>query len=122
MQSRIVNSQYNKCTKDYYRLNFIKKISELNIILDKNNNKNLFIENIIKKVMQIYKKDNPNIFKLPYSICSLEKTDNDKKQLYKIYEKFLNLNVYEQFDIFTKGNFITNDEKNIITNIIHLPS
>lgn len=118
MQSRIINNQYNKCTKDYYRLQFIKLISDIS---SENINDNI-IKNIILKLKQIYKKENPNLFKLPYSICSLEKTDNEKKILYELYDKFLNLNLYEQINIMLKGNYIENEEIKEIKKIINHPN
>jgi hypothetical protein len=55
---------------------------------------------------------------LPYNICSLDKTDEEKKELYKIYEKFLSLDINTQFKIFSQGNFLTNVDIEKINDII----
>lgn len=121
MQSRLINNQYNKCTKDYYRLNFIKLISEIQLDYTKinNNDEKIFFENFINNGKLIYKKDNPYILKLPFNICSLEKTDEEKKALHKIYEKFINLNIYEQYNILSHGNFLSSDEIKVVKNIFN---
>jgi hypothetical protein len=55
-------------------------------------------ENIIS-TKKIYDK-NKNIFKFPYSICSLtNNNDNEKKILYDLYDDFLNLEINEQIKI-----------------------
>ena len=124
MQSRLINNQYNKCTKDYYRLNFVKKISEIKFDYEKiiNSNDKIFFEKFINKSNLIYKKDNPNLFKLPFNICSLENKDDEKKELHAIYDKFINLDINIQYDIFAKSNFLSTSEKEIIKNIFTRPS
>jgi hypothetical protein len=83
IQSRIITYQFNKCAKDYYRIKYIKLIYDIKntILLNKNNilNENdITINNFIINTKKIYDK-NPNIFKLPYSICSFENTDEYTK-------------------------------------------
>lgn len=104
MKSRLQNKEFNKCSKDYYRLKFIelinnKKINYNNVMFDE------YIKLSIKNIDKIYKKENPNIFKFPFSICSLE----DKKEqelIYELYDKFLNLNLEEQIDILTNNKYL----------------
>lgn len=104
MKSRLQNKEFNKCSKDYYRLKFIelinnKKINYNDEIIDE------YIKLSIKNIDKIYKKENPNIFKFPFTICSLE----DKKEqeiIYGLYDKFLNLNLEEQIDILTNNKYL----------------
>jgi hypothetical protein len=104
MKSRLQNKEYNKCSKDYYRLKFIelinnKKINYNDYITDE------YIKLSIKNIDKIYKKENPNIFKFPFTICSLE--DKKKQELiYEMYDKFLNLNLEEQIDILTNNKYL----------------
>lgn len=99
MKIRLQNKDFNKCKKDFYRLKFIELLNNFpNKEELKNNIKDENIKKSIEKIVKIYKKDNPYIFKLPYSICSLE--DNTEQELfYDLYDKFLNLNTNEQFKI-----------------------
>ena len=104
MKSRLQNKDFNKCSKDYYRLKFIelinnKKINYKDEIIDE------YIKLSIKNIDKIYKKENPNIFKFPYSICSI---DNIKEQeyIYELYDNFLNLNLKEQIEILSNNKYL----------------
>lgn len=103
MKSRLQNKEFNKCSKDYYRLKFIEfvNIKKTNDDFDIDE----YIKLSIKNIDKIYKKENPNIFKFPFSICSLE----DKKEqelIYELYDNFLNLNLEEQIDILTNNKYL----------------
>lgn len=103
MKSRLQNKEFNKCSKDYYRLKFIElvNIKKTNDDFDIDE----YIKLSIKNIDKIYKKENPNIFKFPFSICSLE----DKKVqelIYELYDNFLNLNLEEQIDILTNNKYL----------------
>jgi hypothetical protein len=117
IQSRIMTYQFNKCAKDYYRIKYIKLIYDIknSDILTNNailNDNDIIMNNIIINTKKIYSK-NPNIFKLPYSICSLENTDKYKKDIFNLYNDFLNLNLDEQINIFMSSNLLNNGLNNI---------
>ena len=104
MKSRLQNKEFNKCAKDYYRLKFIELINDKKYI-NKDNIKNEYIKLSIKNINKIYKKDNPNIFKLPYSICSLQ-NKKEQEKFFELYEKFLNLELKEQIDILSNNIYL----------------
>lgn len=118
IKSRILNNEFNKCTKDYNRLKFIDLINTIN-----NNNiniiDNIIIKSSILKLNKLYKKENPNLFKLPNSICSLYNSDNDKKKLYNLYNKFLDLELDKQIYILLNNDFINIDNKEDYKNILN---
>jgi hypothetical protein len=115
MKSRITTHQFNKCTKDYYRIKYIKLIYDF-INNDNKNIKDVIINKIILDTQKIYEK-NINIFKLPYSICSLNNTDDDKKLLYELYSDFLNLSLKKQINIMLNNIEINEEKKNKIKSI-----
>jgi hypothetical protein len=104
LKFRLQNNEFNKCSKDYYRLKFIEMINIKNL---SNNEiiKDEYITLLINDTNKIYKKDNPNLFKFPYSICSLNDI-NEQKNFFNLYNKFLNLNLNEQFEILTSEKHI----------------
>lgn len=106
MKSRLQNQEFNKCSKDYYRLKFIELINNKKS-LNKDNIKDEYIKLSIKNIDKIYKKDNPNLFKLPYSICSLDNFE-EQEYYFELYEKFLNLDLKEQIDILSNNKYIKN--------------
>ncbi len=112
MHSRLINNYYNKCTKDYYRLKYLYEISKLpcNNIKDQ-------IDDMIINVKKINEKENPYLFKLPYSICSLENTDENKENIYKLYKEFINLSIDKQIKLMLSSDEIDENIKNSIKNI-----
>ena len=104
MKIRLQNKEFNKCAKDYYRLKFIELINNINSINEKNI-KDKYILSSIKYIDKIYKKDNPNLFKLPYSICSLDNIEEQEK-VYDLYNKFLNLYLNEQIDLLINNKYL----------------
>ena len=104
MKLRLQNKEFNKCAKDYYRLKFIELINNINSINEKNI-KDKYILSSIKYIDKIYKKDNPNLFKLPYSICSLDNIEEQEK-VYDLYNKFLNLYLNEQIDLLINNKYL----------------
>ena len=118
LKSRLQNNNFNKCTKDYYRLKFIELINKIN-----NDNIDDIDDPVIKssmiKINQIYNKENSEIFKLPYSICSLHNDDIDKKNIYDLYNKFLNLELSQQVDILLNNKYINVKNKKIYKNIFN---
>jgi hypothetical protein len=107
MKFRLLNKEFNKCAKDYYRLRFIDLINDKNSI-DIENIKDDFMELSIKAINKIYKKDNPDLFKLPNSICSLNDIIKQEK-IFNLYNDFLNLDLDEQINILT--NYKHNNDK-----------
>ena len=105
MKSRLQNKDFNKCTKDYYRLKFIELINNKKITY--NDIDDDYIKLSMQNINKIYKKDNPNMFKFPFSICSLEDT-NQQEKIYELYNNFLNLNLNEQIDILTNNKYLKN--------------
>ena len=103
MKLRLQNKEFNKCAKDYYRLKFIELINDKNFINDVNI-KDKYIQTTIKNIDKIYKKDNPNLFKLPYSICSLTNIEEQEKY-FDLYNKFLNLDLKEQIEILMNNKY-----------------
>lgn len=106
MKSRLQNKYFNKCTKDYYRLKFIELINNKNSI-NKNNIDDEYIKSSINNIDKIYKKDNPELFKLPYSICSL-KNIYEQEKFYNLYNKFLDLDLEKQFYILSNYDNLPN--------------
>ena len=104
MKSRLQNKDFNKCVKDYYRLKFIELINNKKINF-KDNIIDEYIKLSIKNIDKIYKKENPNIFKFPFSICSLEDT-KEQESIYELYDNFLNLNLEEQIDIISNNKYL----------------
>lgn len=104
MKLRLQNNEFNKCAKDYSRLKFIESLNVKNSINEKNINDEYIISSI-KNINKIYKKDNPNLFKFPYSICSLS-NDEQQKKYFDLYDKFLNLNLENQIDILSNSKYI----------------
>ena len=102
MKSRLQNNDFNKCAKDYYRLKFIELINNKKINYNINDE---YIKILIKNIDKIYKKENPDIFKLPFSICSLNNIKEQEK-IYDLYDKFLNLNLEEQIEILSNNKYI----------------
>lgn len=113
MQSRLINNSYNKCTKDYYRLKYLFDVS--NVVVEDIKD---VINDMIINVKKIYEKENPDLFKLPFSICSLE-DDNNKKKIYRLYKEFLDLDFKEQIKIMLLNDNIDTKFKNEITDIIN---
>jgi hypothetical protein len=115
MKSRIKISQFNKCTKDFYRIKYVNLIYEF-----VNNNmlniEDILINKIILDTKKIYKK-NLNIFKFPYTICSLSNSDKDKNLLYDIYDEFLNLQLEEQIKILLNNKNINENKIIKINNL-----
>ena len=97
MKLRLQNKEFNKCVKDYYRLKFIELINNINSS-NEENIKDKYIKLSIKNIDKTYKKDNPNLFKLPYSICSLDNIE-EQEIVFDLYNKFLNLDLKEQIII-----------------------
>ena len=115
MKSRIKTSQFNKCTKDYYRIKYIKLIYDI-ISNEINTTNNNIINEYILSTKKIYDK-NMNIFKFPYTICSLNNIDSEKELIYNLYNKFLNLNIKKQIKILLDSNIDNEENKIKIENI-----
>lgn len=73
------------------------------------NNKDEYIKLSLKNIEKIYKKDNPNIFKLPYSICSI-KNKNEQEIFFELYDNFLNLELEEQIDILSNNKYLNKND------------
>ena len=58
-----------------------------------------------------------NIFKFPYTICSLNNIDSEKELIYNLYNKFLNLNIKKQIKILLDSNIDNEENKIKIENI-----
>ena len=105
LHDRLIINNFEKCNKDYNRLAFLEYVSNIQkdmiIVENKFITENQFniLKGIFKQVHRIYKKENPNIFKLPNTICSMDDTYENKKKAYELYVKFLNLNLDEQLKI-----------------------
>ena len=104
MKLRLQNKDFNKCSKDYYRLKFIELLNNTKIIY-KDNVIDDYIKLSIKNIDKIYKKDNPNIFKFPFSICSLGVVVEQEK-IYELYDAFLNLNLEEQIELLSSNKYL----------------
>ncbi len=76
-----------------------KKINFKDEIIDE------YIKLSIKNIDNIYKKENPYIFKFPYSICSLDNT-KDQENIYKLYCDFLNLDLKKQIEILSDNKYL----------------
>jgi hypothetical protein len=113
MQSRFYGNNYNKCIKDFYRLKYLENISKLPKLTDFN-----YINVILANIDVIYKKENPYLFNLPFSICSLHISDENKKIIHQVYNKFINIDLKKQIEIMTNNVDLNNDEKNNIKNIL----
>ncbi len=105
MKSRLQNKQFYKCTKDYYRLKFIESISNDDLINTFNFNDD-YIKLSIQNIHKIYKKDNPNIFKFPFSICFIEDDIKKQERVFQLYNDFLNLDIDKQIDILTNNKYL----------------
>ena len=115
MHSRLIDNFYNKCAKDYHRLKYLYDVSRLPF-----NNIEDIIDDMIMNVKKIYEKENPNLFKLPYSICSLDNNnDEDKNNIYKLYKKFINLDLKEQIKLMLLNNNVDDDMKNEFNEVIN---
>jgi hypothetical protein len=58
--------------------------------------------------------------KLPYSICSLDNNnDEDKNNIYKLYKKFINLDLKEQIKLMMLNNNVDDDMKNEFNKVIN---
>lgn len=53
----------------------------------------------------VYKKENPEIFKFPFTICSINDVKK-QKVIYDLYDKFLNLDLEEQTEILANNKYI----------------
>ena len=105
LHDRIILNDFDKCNKDYNRLAFIELIANCadeKLIESVDNSHSIIIKGILKHVQRIYKKENPNIFKFPNTICSLVDTYENKKAMYKIYSNFLELNLDDQIKIMSR--------------------
>ena len=59
-------------------------------------------------------------FQLPYSICSLNNNnDKDKNNIYKLYKKFINLNLKEQIKLMPLNNNVDDNIKNEFNEVIN---
>ena len=109
IENRYNTTSFEKCSKDFFRILFFHDIINSEIII---NNINIEIIKILLKFL--FEKINNKIFKLPFTICNLNITFDNKKTIYNLYKKFMDSNIEIQLNVLLNLLDINENEKNVV--------
>ena len=109
IESRYNSNSFEKCSKDFFRILFFYDIIKSEYII-KNDNI-ILIQKLLKL---LFEKINNKIFKLPFTICNLNITFENKKTIYNLYKKFMDSNIEIQLNVLLNLLDIVEEEKNVV--------